>query len=380
VYPRVIPVSSSRRKKPVLGPNDVRKYYGFYDTADPMGHTSHLIPVSEIDSCFFHHLVDKLQHSDNFETFIEYEKQELKQRKEALAQIERDIIAARAAMARIEAQAKNGELINAALAKVANDSYSILQQDVVRLERRQTTLLSTTSTRQRRITYKELMKRAGDRWQEIVVPEDLPEMVDTFVEKVVWKRLAPHFYILTVQWRDPEWGVECLVCYRQIKPAVRWSKEEEAILREHYQTATAEELLALLPGRSTLAITKRADILHLTNGVRKDWAGYKANPERRAAKWEKIWTPEEDALLREHYPKGTPELLLQSLPGRTRGSIDRRAARLGVKKEVARNWKQTGRHSESILTDADREVMTLYTITEEELSKPDVKLLRCLGV
>jgi hypothetical protein len=68
------------------------------------------------------------------------------------------------------------------------------------------------------------------------------------------------------------------------------------------------------------------------------------------------------------------------LPGRTRGSIDRRAGRLGVQKEVEWSWKQTGRHSESILTDTDREIMTLYTITEEELSVPGVKLLRCSEV
>jgi len=380
VYPRVVPTRSTKRRKAEPGPEDVRKYYGFYDTADPLGHASYLIPVSELDGCFFKHFVTRLQHADNFENFLEYETQELQEREKTLARIERDIIADKAAMERIKAQVRNGELTNAELAKEANNSYSALEQDVARLERGRKALVSATSTRQRRIAYKELMKRAGDRWQEIVVPEDLPEMVDTFVEKVVWERVAPHFYTLTVYWRDPEWGVECLLCFREIKPSVRWSTEEEALLRENYQTATADELLSLLPGRSTLAITKRATILKLTNGMHKDWAGYTTNPQLRASRWEKTWTPEEDAILREKYPKATAEELLQSLPGRTRGSIERRVGRLGVATEVKRSWKQVGRHSESILTDADREIMTLYTITEEELRVPGVKLLRCSGV
>ena len=110
-------------------------------------------------------------------------------------------------MLRIEEQVDNGELTNPRLARKANESYGLLEQELTRLEVRKTMLLSTTTRAQRRVGYRELMKRVGDRWHEVVKPEQLPEMIDTFVEKVVLDAVSPRFYTLAVRWRDPEWGI-----------------------------------------------------------------------------------------------------------------------------------------------------------------------------
>ncbi len=166
----------------------------------------YLLPVSEIDGCFFKHFIQTLQDANEFEDYLEHEQKELEQRQVDLEQVERDIHATMAAMLRIEEQAKNGELTNPKLARKANEKYELLEQELARLEGRKATIYSTTTRAQRRVGYKELMKRAGDRWSEVVKPEDIPEMVDTFVEKVVWAILSPHFYSLSVHWRDPEWG------------------------------------------------------------------------------------------------------------------------------------------------------------------------------
>ncbi len=377
VYLRDTPTNDKNRRKANPAPEEVKKYYAFYDYGEPLRHLRYLVPVSEIDGCFFKHFVHTLQVANEFEDYLEHEQKELQQRQVDLEQIDRDIHATKAAMQRIEEQAANGELTNPALARKANESFGLLEQELARLEGRKATIQSTTTRVERRVGYKELMKRAGDHWSEVVQPEDLPEMIDTFVEKVVWAILSPHFYTLTVHWRDPEWGVDELLCFRELHPTIQWTKEEDAILQERYPTATANELITLFPERTPLGIRKRARRLGIACEVVKDWEGYRSDPARWTARWENRWTKEEDAILVEKYPTGTADELLRLLPGRTPRSMSNRAIRLHLKSEVTKNWRTFRRNCEGILTPADREVMEKYGITEEELRIPGVKLLRC---
>ncbi len=377
VYLRDAPTNDENRRKANPAPEEVRKYYAFYDCGEPIRHLRYLLAVSEIDGCFLKHFIQILQEANEFEDYLEHEKREIEQRQRDLEQVERDIHATQAAMQRIEEQVDNGELTNPTLARKANQRYGRLEQELTRLEGRKATLLSTTTRAQRRVGYKELMKRAGDRWSELVTPEDLPEMVDTFVEKVVWAILSPHFYTLTIHWRDPEWGVDELLCFRELHPTIKWTKEEDAVLREKYPTATAEELTALFPERTPPGIRKRARRLGIACEVIKDWEGYRGNPERWAARWENRWTREEDAVLREKYPAGTADELLQLLPGRSPRSMYNRAVRLHLRSEVTKEWRNFRRNCEGILTPADRAVMEGHRITEGQLRVPGVKLLQC---
>lgn len=109
----------------------------------------------------------------------------------------------------------------------------------------------------------------------------------------------------------------------------RWTPEEDETVRRHYplhgpQWSGWDELL---PGRSYSAIVSRAGRL-----------GVALAPELRSLAISRglvgrggLWTPEEDALVAEHYPTRGPawELWDELLPGRSRPAISRRAGMLG---------------------------------------------------
>lgn len=371
VYPRDAPTREKDK------PQEVRKYYAFYNVGDPHKRLKYMIPVADVDACFLQHFIQKLKEADEFEDYLEHEQKEIEQKQQDLEQVERDINATGAAMLRIEEQVDNGELTNPRLARKANESYGLFEQELTRLEGRKTMLLSTTTRAQRRVGYRELMKRVGDRWHEVVKPEQLPEMIDTFVEKVVLDAISPRFYTLTVRWRDPEWGINELVCFREHSPAIQWAPDDDALLREAYPTGTAQELINLFPDRSPHGIRRRAARLGIACEVFKDWSGYRSDPERMASRFDNLWTEREDAVLRERYGRGTAQELLAQLPGRSSQSIGNRAARLGLKSEALKNWRDFKTTGESILAPADREVMGRYGITEVELGRQSAKMLRC---
>ena len=61
-----------------------------------------------------------------------------------------------------------------------------------------------------------------------------------------------------------------------------WSEEEDRILEENYPIM-GKKVVDLLPGRSIMACTSRANMLNITSTHK--------------------WTEEDDAILREKYPK-----------------------------------------------------------------------------
>src|SRR5437764_9138783 len=95
-------------------------------------------------------------------------------------------------------------------------------------------------------------------------------MLDAFIDKVVIDPKAPHFYTMAIHWSDPEWGIDELLCYRDASASNRWSKEEEAIVREHYETASMDVLLHLLPKRSFTTIRAKGQDL----GIRRKYQRY----------------------------------------------------------------------------------------------------------
>jgi len=58
-----------------------------------------------------------------------------------------------------------------------------------------------------------------------------------------------------------------------------WTAEEDAVLRQHYANKLNEELAAMLPGRSPIAIQKRANRL----GLRKERSFYRLRASKRRA-------------------------------------------------------------------------------------------------
>ena len=119
---------------------------------------------------------------------------------------------------------------------------------------------------QQMITYNELLREVGERAREIYTIDELYDVVDTFTTMVILDTISPRVWKLTITWRDPAWGTDELVCFRDGgNPSIRWSKEDDALLRQTYERTPANDLLALFPHRSWHGIRSRASEI----GVRR---------------------------------------------------------------------------------------------------------------
>jgi len=247
----------------------IETFYGFFiNNPWDRYHSKYLITTRDVDSIFIARFIKKLQEAQEFEGYLEHEDEELKEQLRLQQDIERDIKAAEAHMGRIEKQTELGELTDSDLQKKANATYRGLKEDLVRLRARLAEVTANKTHAQKRRSYKQLMREAGDAWEDVVLPEEIPLMIDTFVKKVVLAPLSPHFYTMSIHWYDPEWGIDEGVCYRDGNASIRWTNEEDAILRQHYATALREELLKLLPTRNTLAMVTRAQKFNLVREMR----------------------------------------------------------------------------------------------------------------
>jgi hypothetical protein len=249
----------------------IETFYGFYihENAWNRFQSKYMIVTRDVDDIFMSRLRQRLEQADEFENFLEYEQKELQEQLQLQEDIDRDIKAAKSQMARIEKQVELGELTNPEFLKKANATYTSLQEDIARLRERQRDMtMNKTQTQQRR-TYKQLMHDAGEAWKEIITPDVIPLMIDTFVKKVVLEPLTPHFYKMAIHWHDPEWGIDEGLCYRDGSASIRWTEEEDKLLREHYSTAPREELMKMLPTRNIRAMATRAYTYGLLREIRE---------------------------------------------------------------------------------------------------------------
>jgi 5-methylcytosine-specific restriction endonuclease McrA len=102
---------------------------------------------------------------------------------------------------------------------------------------------------------------------------------------------------------------------------MKWTEEEDEILRRLWPRDLKEAVFTALPGRTPKSVGYRAELL----GVRRTaWVV----PERGTRA---TWTDEENATLVQEWPGYTPLVaILAKLPGRTRGSVIAQAQKLGV--------------------------------------------------
>ena len=149
------------------------------------------------------------------------------------------------------------------LVREVKRAYKAHKAELARLEQRQKEALSSFNQAETRRTYKQLMHDAGEAWEDVVSPEEIPLMTDTFVKDVVLTVLSPRFYMITIHWYDPEWGVDERVCFKGGNPSVHWKPEEDEILRTYYPHETRERLIRLLPARSFEALKNRASTLKI---------------------------------------------------------------------------------------------------------------------
>lgn len=139
-----------------------------------------------------------------------------------------------------------------------------------------------------------------------------------------------------------------------------WLPQEEDIVQDNWDKKTLEEIMAMLPGRSSYAIQHKAHQLGLTDkrpnyspkedGILTKYYATLSDEElmellpgrsaqsirthasRLGLKKESHYTEGEDNVLRQYYPTSSDEQLLKLLPGRSIGSIKTRANRLQLKK------------------------------------------------
>lgn len=153
----------------------------------------------------------------------------------------------------------------------------------------------------------------------------------------------------------------------------RWTKEEEQLLKQHYNVSNREQLEELFPDRDYLSIMKKASKLGI-NDKKTKWTDVETEKLKRLypitsmdvllkelkgktesaiqskAKLLKLkkseeygrirrnkgrrpdcWTPYEDSILRLHYPYGGYKKVMEELPLRTSHGIRNRANLLGIK-------------------------------------------------
>jgi len=242
-------------------PVKIERYYGFYRRRRSEGFASkYMIVCRDVDRIFLDHFIMRLQQADEFENFLDAEKAELAIQAQMLLDLDIQIAGAKKAMAQKKAYLDSGKIKNLNLLEGLDAAYTQLEQDVAQMERQREKIAGSKTTAQQRRSYKQMMREAGDCWEEVVTPEEIPLMIDAFVDKVKLDPVAPHFYTMAIHWSDPDWGIDELTCYRDGCPSTRWTQEERDILRKRYETAPMEELFQLLPRRNYISLQKQAEI------------------------------------------------------------------------------------------------------------------------
>lgn len=113
------------------------------------------------------------------------------------------------------------------------------------------------------MTYRELILEVRERIREYITIEERQEIAEIFATSVTLDMLSPRVYKLTVTWRDTTWEKDMIIAIRQGNPSTWWTAENDTLLREHYATATRQELMRIFPDRPVTAIYRRASTLGL---------------------------------------------------------------------------------------------------------------------
>jgi DNA invertase Pin-like site-specific DNA recombinase len=277
IYPKETPHKGRE------GTGKVFTVYAFYPKKKAIATPKSTIAAQTVDGFFLQCFKGRIQETDQFDEFLTEEEAEKKAQQEVIANIDMLLRAAKASLLQIEDQVKRGLITNKELAAIQQASYEQHQAEVARLESEKARLTNNTTSAQKRRSYRRLLNEVMDEWIDVYPPEDLippdeyPEMVELFVEKAFLDPLSPRFYQLTILWRDPAWGVDKLVFFRSGNPSINWSKEEDTTIRRLWPQASKEELLAALPIRSWTALRHRASRLKVRRLI--DEANTNALPE-----------------------------------------------------------------------------------------------------
>jgi DNA invertase Pin-like site-specific DNA recombinase len=256
------------------------------------------IPSSEVDEIFLSHFIAKLQDADFGDFFEQGDNEEVSARESLLKDLEVQLKAAEDAMKDIEEKIE--KIKNPKLIEQMDQRYTAHENDIIRIQAEiKNAELLTTKAQQRR-TYKQLIQDVGEYWEEVVKPEEVPVMVENFVDKIEIAVLSARFYKLTVYWSDPVWGIEEAICVRKHHTSRAWTAEEDEILIQHYANMPREELLKRLPDRTWITIIYRAMQFPVSRTLRE----YPSNCARRIC-WNDLQLLQKYDLSEEEFLHGT---------------------------------------------------------------------------
>ena len=117
------------------------------------------------------------------------------------------------------------------------------------------------------LSYHDLLERLADEEKVTQVFDDMKLLAEATAKRVTLDGISPHFVLLTITWRTPVWGTDTALLWRPDGHTPLWTKEELAIVREHYPTMPQDELQKLLPRRSWRGIMTRAYLLGISRLV-----------------------------------------------------------------------------------------------------------------
>ncbi len=265
--------------------NGMVPFYTFYLRRSVPRCNVYKISAIDVDRLFLARFVERLQTpvaENEFHDFLSQEQAEYKAHQKRLKELQVHIAATQSLMAKLkhrltlltdedekenEEDRQEEEKSEEDLVKEIKKAYKGHKLELQRLQAEYERLVTTGTDTEKRRSFKKLMRDAGEAWEEVVTQEDIIELVELFVKKVSLEWVSPQFFTLTIYWKDDEWETDRAVCFKGGFPAPMWSEEEKAILKEHYATASGEQLMNLLPLRTLPSMKRQARKM----GIRRKW-------------------------------------------------------------------------------------------------------------
>jgi hypothetical protein len=250
-------------------------FYSFYLRGSGPRLNVYKINALDVDRLFLARFVERLQTpvaEKEFDNFLSQEQAEQEVHQRRLTELHVHITATNSLMEKLKHRLtllteKNTDEEEEDLVTEITRAYKGHKLELQRLQAEYETLVTTGTDSEKRRSFKKLMRDAGEAWDEVVTQQDIIELVELFVRKVSLEWVSPQFFSLTIYWKDNEWEADRAVCFKGGFPAPMWSEAETAILKEHYATASGQELMNLLPLRTLPAMKRQARKM----GIRRRW-------------------------------------------------------------------------------------------------------------
>ncbi len=236
-----------------------RWFYGLYEKDVSLLVQCHTVfPVSVLDNIYIEKLVGHLKRTKDFSHYKEYASEEYKKAQNELVSVQRQID-------EIDQQCL-GLMMSLKKATLDERLREALEREYADLQVRRSALMKKVeapvlSTNGRKLlAYSDLINKLAPHWEKLLF-DDRKMLVEALTESVLLDILAPHWLRLVIKWRDPAWGSDEALIWRNFGASVSWSEDENKIVREGYSSYDQDRLLSFLPQRSWGAIHNQAHVL-----------------------------------------------------------------------------------------------------------------------